>query len=167
MNITQKDFNETSKLMGLLAKIDNLDTEYVNEISDETFKQQPFFLTVLLGYHLDTSPEELEEIMKIYFLIWEYFKQNKNIPKKRVTETYFDKIQNRNIQMLKYVEGEHEEDERLKIYSNDLQNLKSKALFTAILYRYINRPVLKKMGKEKKGIILVGIKSFIEYFETA
>lgn len=166
MNITQKDFDETIVVANLLTKIDNMDAEYVNEISDEIFKWQPFFLTVLLGYRLDISSEELEEIMKIYFLIWEYFKPNKNVQTKNVTETYFEEIQDKNIHMLHYVEDESEPTGRMEIYSNDLQNLKSKALLTAVLFRYNNRPVLSKMDEKMKGIILVGIKSFIECFET-
>jgi hypothetical protein len=104
--------------------------------------------------------------MKIYFLIWEYFKQNKKIPTKKITESDFEKIQNRNIKMLQYTQGELEPNGTLKIYSNDLQNLKSKALLAAILFNFNNKPVLSKMQTGKKGIILVGIKSFIECFET-
>lgn len=166
MNFTQKDFNETTELAQLLTKIDNIDEQYINEISDEIFLRQPFFLTVLLGYRLDTSPEELEEIMIIYFIIWEYFKLNKNVQKRIVTEAHFEKIQDRNISMLLYVQGEPEHTNSMKIYSDDLLNLKSKALFTAVLLRYTTRPVLLKMDAEKRGIILVGIKSFIECFET-
>ncbi|MEO6831217.1 MAG: hypothetical protein ABI378_03100 [Chitinophagaceae bacterium] len=166
MNFTQKDFNETTELAQLLTKIDNIDEQYINEISDEIFLRQPFFLTVLLGYRLDTSPEELEEIMIIYFIIWEYFKLNKNVQKRIVMEAHFEKIQDRNISMLLYVQGEPEHTNSMKIYSDDLLNLKSKALFTAVLLRYTTRPVLLKMDAEKRGIILVGIKSFIECFET-
>ncbi|NLO69872.1 MAG: hypothetical protein GX102_02755 [Porphyromonadaceae bacterium] len=166
MKITPQDFKEAIELADFQVKIDNIDEGYVNEISDEIFKQQPFFLTVLLGYRLDTSPEELEEIMKIYFLIWEYFKQYKNLPTKKVTEAHFEKIQNRNIQMLQYIEGEPEQNDKLKIYSDDLQNLKSKALLAAVLFRYNHKPVLLKMDEYKRGIIFVGIKSFVECFET-
>jgi len=49
---------------------------------------------------------------------------------------------------------------------SDLQNLKSKSLLAAIFYRFQNRQVLRKMAFENKGIILIGIKSFIECFET-
>jgi hypothetical protein len=166
LKITDQDLNEVKELAGLLVKIDNIDEKYAHEISDEIFKQQPFFLSVLMGYYLDTTPEELEEIMKIYFLIWEYFKQQKSLPTKKVTEAYYEKIQNRNIQMLKYAEGEPKQSEVMKIYSNDLLNLKSKALLTAVLFRFNNRPVLLKMDEKKKGIITFGIKSFIECFET-
>ena len=166
MKITQKDFDETTELAGTLTKIDNLSAEDVNTLSDEIFKRQPFFLTVLLGYRFDVTPEELEEIMKIYFLVWEYFRSYKNVQTKQVTETDFEKVQDRHIKMLNYIEGETEQNEKLNTYSYDLDKLKSKALLTAVLYRYDNRPVLLKMDKVTKGFIFVGIKSFIECFET-
>lgn len=166
MDFTQRDFDETSKLAGYLKKIDDIDADYVNIISDEIFHKQPFLLTVLIGYRLDTLLEELEEIMKIYFLIWEHFKDNKRVQTKQVTEAHFEKIQQRNIEMLRYAEGEQTPTEKMEIYSSDLQNLQSKALLTAVLFRFNTRPVLRRMDVEKRGIIIVGIKSFIECFET-
>ena len=166
MKFTQKDFNETTELAGLLSKIDYLSPEDVNTLSDEIFKRQPFFLTVLLGYRFEITPKELEEIMKIYFLIWKYFRANKNVQTNQVTETYFEKVQNRHIKMFKYIEGEPKQNDKIDVYSHDLGKLKSKALLTAVLHRYNNRPTLIKMDDESKGIIFVGIKSFIECFET-
>lgn len=160
------DFDGTTEVAGLLTKIDKLSSEEVNRLSDEIFKLQPFFLTVLLGYRFDVTPEELEEIMKIYFLIWEYFRTQKNVQTRQVTENYFEKVQDRHIKMLKYVEGESTQNDKMNIYSYDLVNLKSKTLLTALLHRYNNRPTLIKMDKKSKGIVLVGIKSFIECFET-
>lgn len=166
MKITQKDFDEMTDIVNLLTKIDNLSSEDVNILSDEIFKQQPFFLTVLLGYRLDVTSEEFEEIMKIYFLIWIYFRSKKNVQTKPVTENYFEKIQDRHIKMLKYVEDETAENDKINIYSNDLANIKSKTLLTVVLYRYNSRQTLIKMNKKSKGIIFIGIKSFIECFET-
>ena len=161
----EKDNSETSELAGLIRKIDTLDAQYVNRICEEIFKHQPFFLTVLLGYRADVSPQELEEIMKIYFLIWEYFGSNENLPKRKVTQAQFEKLQRGNKYMLDYSEGEPEES-REKIYTDTLQNLQSKSLWTAVLFRYNNRPVLINMDRENKGIILLGILSFIQSFET-
>lgn len=166
MEFTPHDFKEVPEIAKLQSKIDNMDAKYVYEISDEIFQKQPFLLSVLLGYRLDTTPEELEELMKVYFMIWEYFKSHKNVQSKKVTETYFEKIQRRNIQMLKYTEGEPENGDKLKIFSGNLQNLKSKALFAAISFKFNNSPGLSKMDAELKGIIIIGIKSFIECFET-
>lgn len=133
MNFTQKDFKETSELASILKRIDNIDTEYVNIISDEIFTKQPFFLSVLLGCHMDTAPKELDEIMKIYILIWEYFKDNKRVLTNKLTESDFERIQSENIQMLDYATGESTWKETMEIYSADLQNLKSKALLSAVL----------------------------------
>jgi hypothetical protein len=166
MNFTHKDFEETSKLANNLSRIDNIDSNYVNAVSDEIFNKQPFFLSVLLGYRFDTSLPELEEIMKIYFLIWEYFKDNKRIQAIKLTENHFEKIQQRNIKMLNYAAGEPCSVNVMEIYSTDLQNFQSKALFTTVLFRFNTRAVLLSMDKRKRGIIILGMKSFIECFET-
>lgn len=165
LTFTEKDYSETSELAGLIRKIDTIDAEYVNRVSDEIFKHQPFFLTVLLGYRADVSMEELEEIMKIYFLVWEYFKSNDNLPKRKVTQSQFEKVQKRNMHMLHYSKGEPD-DSREKIYTEELDNLKSKALWTAVLFRSNKRPILMNMDSGTKGIILIAILSFIQYFET-
>jgi hypothetical protein len=148
----------------LLRKLDCIGPEYVNTISAEIYDRQPFFLTVLLGYRFDVLPEELDEIMRIYFLIWEYFKKDPNIQKKKVGEENFNIIQRRHIQMFKYAGGESE-DAKLLLYSDDWNSLRSKALVAAIIFQFTERPVLTKMNVERKAIILVGIKSFIECFE--
>ncbi|MEJ7736094.1 MAG: hypothetical protein WKF97_01595 [Chitinophagaceae bacterium] len=109
MEITDNDLSEVTEVTVLANKIDNIDAEYVNSTSDEIFQRQPFFLTVLLGYRLDTTPIELEEIMKIYFLIWEYFRPYSNVQTKKVTEDYFETIQSKHIDMLQYAEGEIED----------------------------------------------------------
>ena len=163
---TPNDFNEIKILAESIREIDQIDADYVNSVSDEIFKLQPFFLTVLRGYRFDVSNDELEEIMKIYFLVWEYFRLNPNVQTKRVTESYFTKIQKRNIEMLRYSEGELKENYKSEIYSYDLQNLKSKSLLTGIFFRFNERPTLLKMDIENKGAIMIGIKSFIECFET-
>ncbi|WP_209282361.1 hypothetical protein, partial [Flavobacterium sp. XN-5] len=124
-----------------------------------------FFLSVLLGYKDDISMEELEEVMKIYFLVWEYFISKSNLLKRKVTSDQFEKIRMRNIHMLGYSEGELE-DSKMKIYTDELANLKSKTLWAAVLYRYHNRLILLNMDPENRIIILIGVLSFIQCFET-
>lgn len=166
MDFKQKDFSEAIDLAKLQIRMDTIDAEYVNLISDEIFQKQPFFLTTLLGYRFDLTPIELEEIMKIYFLIWEYFRTNTKVQTVKVTETYFESILNTNLALLIFAEAESNEEEKAKLFSSNLGNLKSKALFTSVLYRFDESPVLLNMEAEKKDIILIGIKSFIECFET-
>jgi len=165
IKFTQNDFNETRKLAESIKKIDHIDADYVNIISDEIFKFQPFLLSVLLGYKMDVSKYELEELMKIYFLIWEYFRLNSNVRTKQLKESYYNKILKKNFEMLNYSKDEPKGNQ-VEIYSSDLQNLKAKSLFTAILYRFNERDILLKMSVEIKGAVILGIKSFIECFET-
>jgi hypothetical protein len=166
MDFTQNDFDETLQLSKYLKKIDHIDIGYVNLVSDEIFSSQPFFLTVLMGCRLDVLPEELDEIMKVYFLILEYFKNRKHVRTNKISKSHFEKVQERNIKMLHYSEGEPTQKDKAEIYSDNLQNLRSKALWAAVLFRFQRRPVLHKMNEEKRGVILIGIKTFIECFET-
>lgn len=165
IKLTQNDFDETDQLAELIKKIDHVDLAYANAVSDEIFQRQPFFLSVILGYQFDVSKEELEEIIKISFLVWEYFRSNPNVQKKQVTQADFEKAQAKNIEMLKYSDGEPNEHAKIKVYFYDLQKLKSKALWTAILFKFDNRPVLQEMDADTKGFILIGMKSFIDCFE--
>ena len=164
MDLTQHDLDEIIIKAALLQKIDSVDAYYVDSITDDIYKKQPFLLSVLLGYHLDVTPLHLEELMKCYFLIWEYFKDNKNVQTKKITKELFEKIQARNISMLTYTDGESERQQTV-IYDHDLQNLKSKALMTAIFFRFNTQANLADMDGEIKGMILMGIKTFIECFE--
>ena len=150
MKFTEQDFKEVQEFAIQLTTIDNIDAAYVDKVSSELFIHQPFFLSVLMGYREDISMEELDEIVKIYFLIWAYFNQNKNVHAKKVTTPFFETIQNRKIQMLQSVSGETDEHERMKIYCNDLQQLTSKALLTAVFYRYKQQTCTFKNGFNEK-----------------
>lgn len=166
MELTENDHNEAEEIARLIIKIDKMDEQYFHQVSDEIYKYQPFFLTVLLGYRLDISLDELDEIMNIYFLTWEYFKANKNLRIRKVIKSDFENIQRKNVQMLKYSEGEPTPNEMNLVFTNDLQNLKSKALFGAIILKALENPILSAMDMKMKGYILIDIKSFIECFES-
>ena len=133
---------------------------------DEIFKRQPFFLSVLLGYHLDLTAAAMDELMKVYFIIWEFFKDNKDVRLYQITENQFERIQLKNLHMLKYAEGESSVQERNSIYQQDLQNVRSKALLTSVLFLFNSRPALLSMDEKIKGIIYIGIRTFIKCFET-
>jgi hypothetical protein len=165
MKIKQSDFDDTRRIADWVKTIDDIDADYVDRVSAEMFKKQSFFLAVLIGYRLDTSVQELEEIRKIYFLIWQYFKDNPGVQTKPIIEEDFEKSELRNIAMLHYVEGESSESQKKEIFERDLQPISSKALLAAILFRFDTRPVLRRMDERKRGIIFLGIKSFIICFE--
>jgi 6-pyruvoyl-tetrahydropterin synthase len=166
MDFTQNDFTEVKDLAKVQIMIDNIDIEYINAVSEEISKKQPFFLIVVMGFKHDTTFLELEELIRVFFLIWEYFRTNKKVQTIKVTEEHFETVLNKNAAMLQYADGELDVTERMKIFSSNLSNLKSKALLTAVFFRFNEKPVLQKMNQRKKGLIFINIKSIIECFET-
>ena len=165
MNISEQDKIEAIRISKIINKIDRIDIDYFHVITDEMNQYQPFLLSILLGYRFDLKPEEHGEIIKIGLLIWEYFRENKNIRNKKLTEQHFERILKRNLEMLKYLEGESDPAELLNITGSDLDHLKSKALLSGTFYRFDTQPILMKMDSGTKGTILIGMKSIIEFFE--
>ena len=166
MELSEYDINEANEVADLMFKIDNWDADYINSLSSEILQHQPYFLSVLAGIRLEVTEEELEEFLKIYFLVWECFRKNENVLTKKVTEEYFHKVLNKQVDMLRYMEGEPTQKEKGKVVSCDFEKIKSRSLLAAVLLRYSERPVIVKMDEQMKGHIFIGIKSFIECFEN-
>lgn len=165
MILSEEDKDESLRVGQLIKKIELIDEEYVNKESDLIFKKQPFLISLLLGYRYDLKDHELEEIMKIIFLIWEYFKNHSQVNETKISESQFLRIQQRNIYMLKYYEGELGQKASIEFISTDLKNLKSKSLFGGIIFKFVEKTPLLEMENEDRSIILVGMKSLIECFE--
>ena len=166
MKFTQNDFYETFTNAEIIKKIDKLDIRQIERILDEMYVQQPFFLSVILGYRYDVNGDEFDEIVKLHLYLWEYFRKNKKLCEKKVTNTSYEKAERKHLEMLKYTSEETNKEEIKNIYANDLQNLNSKSLWALMLYKFNSEPVLQKMSMKKKGPVLIEIKSFIECFEN-
>src|SRR5690606_2692973 len=162
--LAESDIHETPEISHLIKRLDSMDSQYVDMVTDDIQRYQPFFLNVLLGYREDVTLEELEEIMKVYFLIWEYLAPKGKLQKKIVDQACFEGMQRNNMHMLHYSEGEPENSKE-EIYTQEFQSLSSKSLWTAILHRFKDRTVLADMGTESRGANLIGILSFIQCFE--
>lgn len=165
MIISEEDKKESVKVSLLLKRIELMDGQYVNTESDIMSQQQPFVISLFLGYNLDLKALELEEMMKIIFLIWEYFKGIKQINEVKISESQFERIHQRNIYMLKYFEKEKDESEKLDFVDSVLRHLNSRALFTGVLYQFNQKQALLDMRDKERGILLIGLKSLIECFE--
>lgn len=161
----KEDDKEIRRVAEIVKKMALIDKDYVNSESDVIAQKQPFLISLLLGYQFDVKGHELEVIMKMIFLIWEFFKNHRQIQQSKVSESQFIKIQQRNIHMLNYFGGEQGRDAKMKLLAADLRFLKSKSLFAAILFQFDEEPVLSGMNNENKGIVLIGLKSLIECFE--
>jgi len=146
-------------IAAIIAKVDTIDIEAQY---DQIFKKQPFLLSLLIGYQKDLTIEEFGQINKLILMIWEYFKENQNVKRTKMTQTQFEKAQDRNIHLLKYLQ---EDSQQLKTIASDLEHLKSKDLLSGLFFQFQSQKILSDMSIEIKAIIMIGMKSIIECFE--
>ena len=165
MALSETNKNEIIKVREIIDKLNKIDEHYIRSESEVISQIQPFLLSMILGYRLDLKAEVLEEITKLIFLIWEYFKDNEKVRQNKITESQFEKIQNRNTHLLKYFEGEPDFDERMKVISSDLDHLDSLILLSGIYLKFNTKNALIEMNEEKRGKLIIGLKSLIECFE--
>jgi len=165
MIISEKDKNDTIRVGEIIKKINNIDAGYANSELDIIFQQQPFLISLILGYKIDLKAEEQEEMIKIIFIIWEYFKHSKVVNRIKISQSIFEKIQLRNTHLLKYLEGAPGQEEKSKVVASDLAHLNSKALLSGLFLRFNTQIDLNTMNAETKGILMLGMKSLVECFE--
>ncbi|HEY5510352.1 MAG TPA: hypothetical protein VIK10_04910 [Prolixibacteraceae bacterium] len=163
--IERKDDIDLKLISKIIQKVDQMNSKYVDSESDLIFKQQPFLISIILGYKIDLKPAELEEVTKLIFLIWEYFKENPKIKTTQVTKSQFERIERKNLFLIKYYEGETTEKDKMIVLASNMEHLDSKGLLTAMYLRCNTQIPLAKMEISTKGILMIGLKSLIECFD--
>jgi len=57
-----------------VRKVCEIDAEYLRTESDIIAEKQPFIISLLLGYQIDLEDDQLDDILRVLLLIWEFFK---------------------------------------------------------------------------------------------
>ena len=166
MEITKKDIVETKFVGELIKKVDKIGLTEASEITDRIVKNQPFIMSLLLGYKFDVKAEQLNDIMKMLFVIYLFFEKKTDVSKNQIDSKEFESYEKRNIQFLKYFSGEPTKKNQLETNEQYLSNLNYKSLFTGILFMSNTQIGLKKMNSETKGIVILGMKTLIDCLEA-
>lgn len=164
--LKKEDFIENTEVSALIKKVCEIDADYVNTESDVIAKKQPFIISLLLGYRFDLKEDQLDDILRVLLLIWEFFKDKQQYSGNQIKADHFERIQKRNAAMLNYMDGAESGEEQTFITKSDLSKLKSKALFSGVMFLLNHLQSLARMDMYDKGIILIGMKSLIECFES-
>jgi hypothetical protein len=163
LKFSSSDFVGLEPLVESMKRIDDNDLQYIDPLMDEIGVHQPFMASIMLGFNLDLPEDETEEMIRIYLMIWAWFKNQPGCLEKAFSQKRFEAISRRNMEFLHYLTGEQDHKESFRnVVAIDLEKLKSKALFSTVLYRFETRPVLSAMKIREKGLLLLGIKSLIE-----
>jgi hypothetical protein len=163
--VSNEDIRETQKVADIIRKVVKADAGYIKKEADAVYKHQPFMLSIMLGYQYDFEMHEMNELTRLNMMIWEYFKRFPNVLRKQVTQQQYERINRRNIEMLKYLDDTDNVEEFNSVVKSDLGKLKSKALFTGIHLTFATEKVLKEMDSEKRIMTIIGMKTLIECFE--
>jgi hypothetical protein len=164
LHFEKSDFTEIDELVLLSDQMDALSAEEISQIGDEIFMFQPFMLSNMVGFHLDVSKPVHSEIIKLYFLLWKYYKKKDSVSVK-ITLEQFEKVNDRDIAILKQLSNQHGTPQFMETLIGDMQKTRSKSLLSIFYFRFETRPVLKDCNNELKIIILNGLKSFITCFD--
>jgi len=162
--ILENDHRETVLVQDIIRRVDEMDEKTANHESDLLYLKQPFLISLILGYGVDLKREHLELATKCIFVIWEYFKSQDAVMRTKIVGEQFDRIQEKNYNLVRYFEKESKKGKG-EVLRSDLGSLKAKALYVGIINIFDIHNSLNKGESETIAILLIGMKSLIECFE--
>ena len=164
MQLTEKDKKDYFLVQDIIRRVDRIDEIYAASESDLIYKQQPFLISLILGYRVDLKPKNFELATKCIFVIWEYFKSNDAVKRIAITKEQFDRIHEKIFYLLQYFEKETNEG-KVELLEFDFGKLKSKALYAGLMGIFEDQNPSNKKDSEAIATLSVGMKCLIECFE--
>lgn len=166
LNISDKDMAATARIAAILKNVEENENniQYANTVTDELYRHQPFILSMIMGYKMDLTPEELGPVVKLYITIWEYYKSNANVRAIPITQKTYEMVEDKNIRMLNNFEKMASDGKQVFLV-NDLNKVDGKALLAAVFLQFRENKALRDMDIQTKGMLLIGLKSVIQCFD--
>jgi hypothetical protein len=149
----------------IASRIVNHDNDYISRLMEEFVIFQPILVSKIVNFSRDLSPEESEEVISLYLIMWGVFRQYPECRETTITQDHFESVRERNISMFKYLDKEDDAGFFGEIVRTDLKKLNH-----GILMQYTGGclqtwPVLCRMNINDYCALLIGVKSFIECME--
>lgn len=167
LNITNADIAATKRIAEIIQYIKNNENDFAfaNNVTDELYRHQPFILSMLMGYKMDLTSEELAPLVELYVLIWEYYKDNLNIRSVPITQQHYERAEAGNTRVLKNYANIASRKGGQGFLKNDLNRAASKALISAVFMQFREKISLRNLNTQTKGMLLIGLKSVIQCFD--
>lgn len=166
ITIAEKEIADTRRLAGIITNVEKKqnDFDFANQVTDDIYHHQPFLLSTIMGYKMDLPSAPLEALVKLYIILWEYFKSEPNVRKVAITQQQYEKAEDLQISMMQTLDRLSSAKQKDAAITNDLNKSTSKALLALIFREFKERKALKDLDQQTKAILLIGIKSFIHCF---
>jgi hypothetical protein len=167
ITVSAKEIADTKRLAGIITDVEKKqnDFDFANRSTDDIYQYQPFLLSVIMGYKMDLPPAPLDALVKLYIILWEYFKNEPNVRKVTITQQQYEKAEDIQVSKLQTLDRLTSAKQKETAIANDLNKSASKALLALIFTEFKEKKVLKDLDQQTKAILLIGFKSFIQCFE--
>ncbi len=166
MKFTQKDDDDLIRLNEIITQVYTADIAYFDLVGDKIFANQPYIIEFCLSYRNDITQEALGEVIKICFVIWEFFDSNLHVKYTKITDDQALVFVKKNHHMLAYLEGELEIGKGADVVESNIVPIRSKALLAFVYAKMNNCQALLRIDIQNRGLLLLDFQSLIECFEA-
>lgn len=153
---------EQKELLKTLQRLVDNDEAFFHELTDEIGIYQPFIIPMMLALpEKKFSMEVCSDWMRLYLLVWSYFRKFPSVKMKELSdEAYYEKY-NEQINIVKSIGAEQDPVEKIRIGQKNVLEIKSLYLFTLIFGCTQEWPNLMALQKQDSFNELMHLKSLI------
>jgi hypothetical protein len=146
-------------------EMNTLSAAKISSLINKLTKEQPIVLAYLLAVGDDIfNQDERELLLYLGVVVWKMMSQGDR-PLPKVTEEQLDEIEEKNIKMLEYLEGEPDTDfiETVAMIVNDYKQQEVLKYVVEALMEETEEDAL--ITDENKGIMMIYLKTVIDCFD--
>jgi hypothetical protein len=165
MKFSKKDDDDLIRLNEIITQVYTADIAYFDLVVDKIFANQPYVIEFYLSYRNDIIQEALGEVIKICFVIWEFFDSNLHVKYTKITDNQALVFVKKNHHMLAYLEGELANGKGDDVVESNIVSIRSKALLAFVHAKMNNCQALLRIDIHSRGLLLRDFQSLIECFE--
>jgi hypothetical protein len=167
MTEDELDFSaaEIEHFRAILASEKRIDADelgYMEELLNEILECQPFMASMMLGFHHDLKPAESDAVIRIFLIIWSFYRKYPAVRINPLTEARYEEVLLRNLKRVEYAGGEEDQEQFRQVIRLDVNGMKSKSLYTIIVHRFDTLQILKEIEIMEKGQLWMGTKALID-----
>lgn len=152
-------------LTRIAEEIINGDENHINGLIAEVVANQTFLASTIVNYTGTLEPEVSEDIFNLYLVVWGLYRHFPECRDTAITARQFERVQQRNISMFRYLDQEDDNGQFRDIVRDDHRRLNHGVLMQYISHCFQSWKSLKQMETNEYCTTLVGIKSVIECLE--
>jgi hypothetical protein len=168
ISISEKEILDTRRLAAIIMNVESEqnDIVFANTVADELYLHQPFVLSMMMGYKMDLLPRELDAVINLYIIAWEFFKNEANVRTLQITRQHYERVEHEKVRMLQKADAAHSHNKRMNLFTDHLNQSSSKALLALVYKEFNENEVIGKMDIQTRGILLIGLTSVIQCYEN-